>query len=79
MNYAVAVCPEKTRNIPFLTSFREGENVMLHYFYSIKNLNKNIFKNWKIIFLYLHIYKSNNGNSTFSKNKINIVFIQTYI
>lgn len=45
MNYAVAVCPEKTRNIPFLTSFREGENVTLHYFYSIKNLNKNIFKN----------------------------------
>lgn len=57
MDYAVVVCPKKTRNILFLTSFREGENVVLHYFYSIKNLNKNIqkLKNDISIFIYLYV------------------------
>lgn len=57
MDYAVVVCPEKIRNILFLTSFREGENVVLHYFYSIKNLNKNIqkLKNDISIFIYLYV------------------------
>ena len=51
MDYAVVVCPEKIRNILFLTSFREGENVAL--FYSIKNLNKNIQKLKNNISIYI--------------------------
>lgn len=43
---------KKTRNILFLTSFREEENVMLHYFHSIKNLNPIIQKLKNDEFLY---------------------------
>lgn len=37
---------EKTRNILYLTSFREEKNIMLPYFYSIKHSNTNIQKSY---------------------------------
>lgn len=43
---------EKTRNILYLTSFREEENIMLRYFYSIKNTNIQKLKNHIFIFVY---------------------------